>query len=529
MADVYRIGVAIAMTSNSAQVLGVLGRDLMDLGRQARALESYLADVRTAAIGALTAINGTFALRSFADAAKHGADILQQQDRMKAAGMSQAEGARATAEAWRETYRVVNRGVTENLAMIQGLREVVGELGPALKLAPTASRFQTALVSITGRSADGQGGDFFRFLQLGGSFINRASGQIDIGEAKRWARIGEAIVAGTHGHGADVTPRDPKRIQLQVGAAGSGPDQIGRMELAHLIGQMKEGGGLMGSRVGAPLYNLIEQLETPSSRQSIAVLERMKPIDSSKVHAHRGGKITSEPGVLKQPSLLETRTSEWVRNILSPARQQLGAKTTQEGVSMTGRLALSSSAAQLIQELLRNPPALKMEYANTRTAFNVDPHDIAKNNPTARIASFAKASKDLLTALGAPMVDDATSLLGKLTAGLNTVALFATKHPKIAADIEMVGAAIAGLAVVGGMVAIISSAASALGPFAAGGAAASGLAFLGGTAVTSLSAAAGRFAPGAAGAAGLLGLAGGLTTSPPFWPGSQGRCPSWGR
>ena len=308
-----------------------------------------------------------------------------------------------------------------------------------------------------------------------------------------------------------MTPRDLKMFRLQA-AAGSGQDERGPMELAPLIGQMKGGAGSMDSRVGTGLYNLIKQLVMPSSRQTIEALERMKLLDPSKMHVHRNGKSTVDAGATTQQPLLEARSVEWLLNVLTPALQEMGVKTAQEQAPMAGQLTLSSSAARLIQAALRNAHELKLEYGNIHTAPGIDQYHIAKNGPAARIEGFTKAWKDLLTALGSPMVDVTTNLFARLTAGLNTLAQFSAAHPKITADIEMAGAALAGFAVVGGTVAIITSAASALGLFAAGGAAASGLAFLGGAAITGLSAAAGLFAPGTAASAGLLGVTGGLTT-----------------
>ena len=157
MAEVYRVGIAIVMTSNASQVLGVIGRDIMGLGRQADALSSKLDHVRMAARGAMAAIGGAAVLHGMAVAVNPGKDLVQQQNRMKQVGMSQADIAHATAEAWRETCAVVNRGVTENLALIQGLRKAIGDMGQGIKLSPTASRFEPALASITGNRTEGQG------------------------------------------------------------------------------------------------------------------------------------------------------------------------------------------------------------------------------------------------------------------------------------------------------------------------------------------------------------------------------------
>ncbi|MGH7212129.1 MAG: hypothetical protein ACREF1_11790, partial [Acetobacteraceae bacterium] len=304
MADVYRVGIEIAMTSNAGQALGVIASGLAGLGRQAKALESDLAHVRAAAIGAMTVIGGTFVRRSFADAVKHGADLVHQQDRMKAAGISQADIASATAEAWRETYSIIDRGVTKNLALVQKLRNALGSPDVGIKLKPTASRLETALSGITGKSNEGAGADLSRFLSLRGSLLNRATGQIDIEEATRWARIGEPIVAASHGHGTDMAPLDLKKFQLQAGMAGSGLDERDLMELAPLIGNMKGGSGGNGSLVGTGFVQILKQLTNPSNRKEVIELESLGLLDAQKLHIKRGGQIVIDQEALRNhPSM----------------------------------------------------------------------------------------------------------------------------------------------------------------------------------------------------------------------------------
>ena len=87
----------------------------------------------------------------------------------------------------------------------------------------------------------------------------------------------------------------------------------------------------------------------------------------------------------------------------------------------------------------------------------------AQNGPTATTKTFRETWNDLLTALGAPLVDTASNLMVSLTHAMNDFSQWAVAHPELTGAIEKTVGALATLAGAAGLFAIGAKAATALG------------------------------------------------------------------
>ena len=474
MIEAWKIGVNIAMTSNAAQVLGVIGKDLLGLNKSAEALASKLNLVKLAAVGAMSAVAGGAVLYGMTKLVEKGQDLVQQQYRMREAGFQTKEIAEATAAAWKLSADVAGRGVTENLTLIQGLANMLGEfgvnktrlVGEATKAAPFAARYETVMGSL-GENAEGAGAEFMRFLELRGTLVNHKTGEMaTASDLDRAFRLGEAIAAATHGHGTTVSARDLYQYQLQAGAAGATLSEEGLLHLAPLLGIMKGGSGGQGSRVGTGAFQLTRQTMSGAlNPHAIEWLMSLGMLDPSKIeHVGKGAtahyKMT--PGALEGEQLMERDPVKWMWDVLGKHMKDHGISGPDASAEAILKSGFTATVSRLLAEGLRNEALLRKDFENENIALQVDQYKVAADSPITKMRDFQQAWNNLLTALGAPIVETAYGMLDHITAALKWLTAVAVAHPEATKTILELTAGLAGLAVVLGTLAVGTAAASAL-------------------------------------------------------------------
>ena len=134
--------------------------------------------------------------------------------------------------------------------------------------------------------------------------------------------------------------------------------------------------------------------------------------------------------------------------------------------SGAGEYILRGTVIGLLGEILRNQPAFARDAANIQQAARVDQYGVQQQtDPSSHLNNLTTAVSNFGKALGAPLVSDATGILGHLAVVITHLTTDVTAHPRAVAYIELVTVALGGLLVVGGGLAI---AGAALGPLVAG-------------------------------------------------------------
>jgi hypothetical protein len=145
MTNVYRIGVSLAMSSNSSAVLGVMARELLGIHGQVGHLQQGFSRLKVAIGGALAVGAGVGLLVGLGKLTVAGKELADQQAKMSAAGLSNKEVAEATAKAWNMSGTIMGARVHENLAAIGHLRAAIRhrrpERGPARRARLHAERY----------------------------------------------------------------------------------------------------------------------------------------------------------------------------------------------------------------------------------------------------------------------------------------------------------------------------------------------------------------------------------------------------
>ncbi|WP_139284933.1 hypothetical protein [Acidocella aminolytica] len=375
--------------------------------------------------------------------------------------MSQAQVAQATATAWRMTQTVMTSNATDNLKLLQDLKNTLGSMNEAVSVSNPMGRVVAVLGNLTGKPSEGEGYALAKFLDQSGRLVDPQTGEISPANMLKWARIAEGIAAATN---ARVDPRQMLNFQVGAKAAGSQLSEQGFLDFVPTL--LANGGSKAGTWLGSLEAQMLGGIQFYS--QSVRSFEGIGLLDPRKVHKGGGGRFAIGDGAWQQSDLLRHDPAKWVWDVLIPDLKKHGYKTIDQQVKFLQHTGLRQTVSGLLVELLRNETADKRDIKNVGTATSVDQYKIMQNtSPTAQLDAFNQAWNNLLTALGSPMVGTAYHMLDRVTAEINKLGAWAAAHPKDILAIEKMVAAIAGITVVMGSAAVVGAAVTALGALAA--------------------------------------------------------------
>ena len=459
MPDVYRIGVQIAMASNGAAVLGALGREMLGLGIRAKDLEGGLNRVKLVAAGLGGVLAGSAVIGGLVKLVEHGKEFVHQQSLMAQAGVAQIDIANATATAWQTAGSVIGTSAEKNIELVADLRNRLGSMKEAIQALPDISRVGVVLQNLTGQDQAKTGDTLAKFLEQRGALVDPKTHEISAARLEQQARLAEAIALGTRGK---VGPEQLLMFQQYARAAGASLSDQGLINIAPIVGASSR-----PSTVGTQLSSLQQQLIGGITTQAGAhFLEQLGVLDRRRVHEGRGGHLTFDRDALVDTKSLASDPVSYINKYIRGGLMRMGDVTADAQTTELLRSHLRATVIGLLTEVVRSFPAFQKDAANIRQAATVDPYAVAQNtDPTTKLANFQTAWKNLLTALGAPLVNDATGMLGGLTNVLTRLTVFAGSHPRLVENLELVAGGLATLVAVSGSAAI---AGAALGPLAAG-------------------------------------------------------------
>ncbi|MGG6429400.1 hypothetical protein ACQ5TV_05390 [Acetobacter ghanensis] len=500
MADVYRVGVAIGMTDNATQVLQTLSRSILGVNMQAEKLEGGLNRAKVAAIGLTGVVAGGAAISGMMKLVGAGKEFVHQQSLMMQAGLSHQEIAKGTAAAWAAASSVIGSSAEKNIALVADLRDRLGSMDEAVIALNPMAKVGVVLQNLTGVDQERAADTAMRFLEMRGGLVDPVTHELSTQRVEQGGRLIEAIALGTRGK---VAQDQLLMFQTYARAAGAQLSDRGLINMAPVIAASKN-----PSTVGTQLSSLQQQiLGGVTTSAGAQFLERLGVLDSRRVHEGRGGHLTFDAGALVNSKLAGEDPVEYINRYVVAGLQKMGAFTSGEQTQALLGSHLRSTVIGLLTEVVRSYPAFRKDADNIARAAGVDQYQVAQaTDPTTKLNNFETAWHNLMTALGAPIVNDATGMISKLTGVITTLTDTARKHPRAVADIELGIAGIAGLVALSGSIAVVGA---ALGPLASGLGALTGV--LAGGEVASAVAAAGVLGGGVAIGGSLLGVAAGIT------------------
>ena len=423
MADVYKVAVSIALRTNAAQVLGVLGKDLLGIKLKATEAEASLSRVGAAVLGIGGIAAGSAVLAGMVRLVEHGREFVHQQSLMAQAGISQVDIANATAAAWKTAGDVIGSSAEKNLALIADLRNRLGSMTEAVQAAPSMSRLGVVLQNLTGQDQEKAGDAAARFLEQRGSLVDPKTGQISRALLEHGGNLVAAISAGTRGR---VGPDQLLAFQTYARLAGAQLSEQGLLNMVPIIGASRS-----ASSVGTQLSSLENQLiGGVMTNASAHWLERLGVVDSKRVHEGRGGRMQFDAGALIDTEMLRRDPRGWLHRYLGGGLLKEGYATGDAQAGAVLQSHLRSTVTGLIGEILRSYAAFAKDSTLLDASVKTNQFAVAQaTDPTTKMAAFSTAWQNLLTSLGAPLVNDATGAIGKLTGALTRLDFLDERSP----------------------------------------------------------------------------------------------------
>jgi hypothetical protein len=455
MADVYRVGVAIGMTDNATQVLQTLSRSILGVNMQAEKLEGGLNRAKVAAIGLTGVVAGGAAISGMMKLVGAGKEFVHQQSLMMQAGLSHQEIAKGTAAAWAVTAGVIGSSTEKNIALVADLRNQLGTMKEAVAVLPQVAQMGVVLQNLTGQDQEKAGFTAIRFLDQRGALVDPNTHEISSGHLIQQMRLLEGIATGTRGRAG---PDQLLAFQQYARLSGAALSDQGLINLAPIIAASGNA-STVGTQLASVQQSLLGGSMTAASGKWLASLGLL---DMNRVHVGKGGHLTVPLDALHGHSELQNDVVGWTRDYLRTALVGHGYTTTEQQNAAILNSHLMRTANGLFGEIIRNLPAFQRDAENINRAIGVDQYRVGQaTDPTTKLNNFETSWHNLMTALGAPIVNDATGMIGRLTGVITTLTDAARKHPRAVADIELGVAGIAGLVALSGSMAVVGA---ALGP-----------------------------------------------------------------
>lgn len=478
MISAWKIGVEIAMTSNAAQVLGVLGRDLAGMGERAKALTGELNAAKMAAYGALGVIGGGAILGGLTKLVEAGRELVHQQAlfqvSLKDSGLTAqqvaAETATATAAAWRNAQNVLGTTAADNLKSIRELRMVFGDEREAIANLPSVSKAQVVLNSVRESGGSDQVFAMAKALEIKGTSMDPKHFEVLLNDM-----VAAAIASGGRVLGSDYL----SAFKFGRTATQGWGDQFVATILPTLIQEMKSAGGFGGATgPGNALQSAFQAVVggTMSNKAATEFL-RLHMLDPNKVIYTATGNVKGiKPGGVKGSAEFETNPYAWAQDVLVPALKAAGITSPDAIREEVAHLFVNRTAQQIMTMFVTQQQRFEKDAKLITQAGGLNSYDeLQKTDPTTQMNAFSAAWTNLVTALGAPLVEPAFHMLGSLTTVLNDMSRWAAANPETVKIIGEVAAAIGVGLVVGGTVTLVGAIAALAGPV---GAAAAGIAGL---------------------------------------------------
>lgn len=442
------------MSSNSGMVLAGIGRELLGVSKAADALSGKLNAVKVAALGAMAAIAGTATLTVLGKIIKAGDKLVEQQTKLKGLGVSDATVGRATRAAYDYAQAIPGTNPAGNLATIREARGILNNTQEAIAAAPAILRTELDLGVYNDNQRKGDILSLIKALDIKGGFIK--NGELDVATLNRSMREAEAALVLTNGI---LTGKQFYQFTRMAGPAATAmnTEQYLKDTTEAQMGLGSTGG--RGMQMAAKTF-LGGQL-TKASRDQLIQLGLLSEADVKSDHGH----YSIKPGTIKGfNELMNKGMIRWFHDVVVPAME--AHHFTGPAAVLQALSALPVTEQRLFSFIYTNWAQVEKFGAQFDKQMGVDTNaTLQKGSPALALRDFHAAWDGLMQALGAPVVSQSIAMLHGLTDAILFLEGEASRHPTAVKVIYDLTAALAGLMVIGGGLAI---AGAALSPFAKG-------------------------------------------------------------
>ncbi len=432
--DVWKIGVAISLQNGMSPVLAIIARDLLGLKGHVADVEKGFSAWSGALKGAAQIIAGGMMVDAFAKIAKHGDDLLDQQDKMRRAGIDNLKVLEATSVAYQSIAKAVPTAAgSDILKTVNELSLVTkGNIDEALEYAPKMLKLSALIGNATGRNGGDDAYNMMRAVELHGDVLDPAA------RDKLLGGMAQAII----GSAGKITGADFYQMASQGGAAfmHSAPDFLTgeNSAIMQVLGGAKTGTAMMSA------YQFVTGAHT-MSKQQVAALNELGLLDMSKVKNDHG-RWSLGIGAMKGEEN-SGNLAKYADENLIPALKAHGAyDDVTKREHFLAKMFPNRNVLKIMEDLV-DPKMRPLIDAEVQKFGRAKPTDAAydsymKDNPKGVEAGYEAQKKSMLEAIGAPLMQAAIPVMKTFTDVFTQIGAVAQQN---SGAVKALGVAFAGL------------------------------------------------------------------------------------
>jgi hypothetical protein len=452
--DVYKISIALAMSSNHGAVLGALSSHLLRVDGQVNRLHGNFGRLKTAISGALAVTAGVAlfkTMESIVDKTKEYSDELVKLQRL-GGDMTKAVVSGDMSKRAFDIAQRVPMNVTDLLKIPGASYSILGQ-EDSMKVWESLARFSWVMQS--DKNFKGDAGkdlqDLLRASELTGRLTDPNTHKAAIDELQRFLDLSAKVMAATHNM---VNPQTLLGMAKQGGFTMRGLSDEGFMTQAIMAQAMG------GQRAGTAFLSLWQQMaggtmftRTAEGMQDVGLL---KPEDW---HTDHGRVILHNEASRRLTNLIGKDPLDLAANLVEHFKNQ-GITDPLEQMRMVMRTMNRQTTQRFTAEQVSNFHQMIAERDRMRQGMGANDAfgTIMNQSVTANIEAVKNAWTNLLTAVAGPNSENVISVLQSLTSGMNAITRAINRtNPDTLKDIGIGLGILAGALTVGGIAALIAA------------------------------------------------------------------------
>jgi hypothetical protein len=378
---------------------------------------------------------GLFGIYELMEQAK---EPMHQEAMLKLLGISQPTIERMKNEARDIAIAVPGTGFSHNMKNMGELYSIVGAEG-AMSIAPKLAEIDRVQSIVGGKGKD-QGSAYVltRATELMGKLTDPFTHQVDL---KLFGSVIDNMSKMSIASHGKVTPEEWLNYAKQAGPAAGNLTTEGMYTTSAIIQAM--GGNRAGTAAAAVQRQFAGGVMTKSKAEELTNIGIFKPGD---YEVGKGGHVTfkNDAGQSFVDKLQKDPLDAVVKDLI-PALESHGFDTNEKITKELYRILGTAPEQREIYEIIRGREQIHQERERAMGALapGASMATLNASDPTQVTSAFTTAFKDLLGAMGGPLMQSAIPGIRGLTTLFNQLASLAGKHPS---ETGVVGSAAAGTA-----------------------------------------------------------------------------------
>lgn len=358
--------------------------------------------------------------------AKQAVEPMHQEAMLKLLNIPEPTIGKMSTEARDIAYYVPGSGYSKNMQNMGELYSIVGAEG-AMEIAPKLAEIDRVQSIVGGKGKDqGSAYTLTRATELMGKLTDPMTHKVDI---KLFGDIIDNMSKMSIASHGKVTPEEWLNYAKQAGPAAGNLTVEGLYTTSAIIQAM--GGNRAGTAAAAVQRQFAGGVMTKSKAEELTNIGIFKPGD---YEVGKGGHVSfvKDAGKSFVDKLQKDPLNAVVQDLI-PALESHGFKTNEEITKELYKILGTAPEQREIYEIIRGREQIHQERERAMQALppGAALTTLGENDPTMVTSAFSTAFKDLLGALGSPLMKDAIPGISALTTALNALSASAAKHENV--------------------------------------------------------------------------------------------------